>query len=257
MFRSARSRVTLNTGTAPNTSSSWNASIPGHIYKDSTNNFLNGNVGDPRASYFIQAPQDASNYDVRSVVGGRTIRVGLLGNSYGEVSPEDWPDRAFNDNPGTQIGSDARTPLDVTPPASREELAIVSYRADTPGFETSAELGHIYDPGQWRQYSGTNLSAAKAAWRDITNSTAADNRYGGGFTLKIGSPEFTRFDQDGTRATELLALFTSDTTENETGKVNINTASREVLRALAAGIRLGDGTLTAPCLGSFRLRMGP
>jgi hypothetical protein len=75
-------------------------------------------------------------------------------------------------------------------------------------------------------------------WSDITSSTTSDANYGGGMTLRIGRPEFTRFDQPGLRAWQLLDLFHTTNRVNSRGLININTASRDVLRALGAGVLL-------------------
>src|SRR5439155_14256049 len=70
--------------------------------------------------------------------------------------------------------------------------------------------------------------------------TLRSARGAGGHTLGIGRPEFSMFDQNGMRAWQLLDVFSGKTSStnftNTAGLVNINTASRDVLRALAAGI---------------------
>jgi hypothetical protein len=58
----------------------------------------------------------------------------------------------------------------------------------------------------------------------------------GGYTLAIGRPEFSAFDKNGIRAWQLLDVFGLSNTKSTAGLVNLNTASFEVLRALAAGI---------------------
>ncbi len=59
----------------------------------------------------MQLPQDESAYETRAVVGGRTIRVGLTGKTYGEVKPSYWPDPGFDDTSGTPIGSASKAPV--------------------------------------------------------------------------------------------------------------------------------------------------
>src|SRR5437762_8250293 len=84
---------------------------------------------------------------------------------------------------------------------------------------------------------------------DIPTSANPSSRGAGGHTLAIGRPEFSMFDQpsatcptcgNGTRAWQLLDVFSAKTANtnftNTAGLVNINTASRDVLRSLAAGI---------------------
>src|SRR5207302_3002941 len=99
------------------------------------------------------------------------------------------------------------------------------------------ELGNVWDPAQLR-YSVTNPGDALP---DIPSSATLSSAGGGGHTLAIGRPEFSKFDTNGMRAWQLLDVFsaasgTTIPTTNTAGLVNINTASRDVLRALAAGI---------------------
>jgi hypothetical protein len=70
-------------------------------------------------------------------------------------------------------------------------------------------------------------------------------------TLRIGRWELSRFTNNGTRAVQLLDLFAvgapgagSAVTNLIPGRININTASTNVLRALAAGV----GNSTDPAL---------
>jgi hypothetical protein len=105
-----------------------------------------------------------------------------------------------------------------------------------------AELGNVWDPAQL-SYTVTNPGGALP---DIPTSATinSNSKSGGGYTLAIGRPEFSAFDKNGMRAWQLLDVFSADTTPasstaapTETaGHVNLNTASRDVLRALAAGI---------------------
>lgn len=73
--------------------------------------------------------------------------------------------------------------------------------------------------------------------------------YGSHSTLRIGRPEFKTFDTVGTRAWQLLDLFSAgDFVDNNLtspqvstkGKININTARIDVLRSLGAGIQIGN-----------------
>jgi hypothetical protein len=111
--------------------------------------------------------------------------------------------------------------------------------AANTGYLTSiTELGNVWDPAQLT-YTVVNPGGALP---DIPSSALRSPLGGGGHTLAIGRPEFSMFDQNGMRAWQLLDVFTPKTSSNAytvtstAGLVNINTASRDVLRSLAAGI---------------------
>jgi hypothetical protein len=102
------------------------------------------------------------------------------------------------------------------------------------------ELGYVFDPAE-RSYSITNPGGALP---DIPGSATVSTKGAGGYTLAIGRPEFSAFDKNGMRAWQLLDVFSADSTTlsstaapvKTAGLVNVNTASRDVLRSLAAGI---------------------
>lgn len=244
--RLARS-VRLIPGIAPATNATWSASIPGFIYH-SGSSFLNGNVGDPRISFFLTGIQDANAYDTRASSGGRVVRFGLESNSYGQVLTSAWPDPKKDFSAGTRIGGNNRLPTSVPPPSADPLLAVAHIANYSDGkLRSVAELGNIFDSGLWRQYNGTaGGDPATDAWKDIIDSTDADANYGGGRTLRIGRPEFTRFNKLGIRASDLLAIFSTDPTRPTKGLVNLNTAPREVLQALGAGLNLSQGEKTEP-----------
>jgi hypothetical protein len=252
---------TYNSSSPPNSDSDWNAYIPGLIYRPNISSYLDGNIGDPRSAYYMQLPQDESAYETRAVVGGRTIRSGLTGKTYGETRPSYWPDPGFDDTTGTSIGSASKAPV---PPYVKAQASRTDYALEHIGnysdwkYRSITELGNIYDPGQWQQDKQwqdvnakvTDLSGFfKKALSDITPSASPDPRFGGGYTLRIGRPEFSRFDNDETdiyttksRAADLLAIFSTEPTRSTRGLLNINTASRDALRALAAGITMTNPT---------------
>src|SRR5439155_23222844 len=88
----------------------------------------------------------------------------------------------------------------------------------------------------------------------IPTSALRDSRGGGGHTLAVGRPEFSMFDQNGMRAWQLMDVFSTATSSsnnftNTAGLVNVNTASRDVLRSLAAGILQNrDSAIRPPSL---------
>jgi hypothetical protein len=143
-------------------------------------------------------------------------------------------------------------------------------------FYSATELGHIYDPVLWKPTykdirtgdgSGTRdtntllagstpqMPSTRNMWPEVTVNSTNSADYGGGNTLRIGRPEHDRFDRPGGRASQLLDLFHAGISDSDTvadregnlvriqGHVNINTTSRDALRALAAGIIKQDPEL--------------
>jgi hypothetical protein len=118
------------------------------------------------------------------------------------------------------------------------------------------DLAGIFDPLQWGE---TGQSAAwptePGAWTNLTSAATNSTAYAGGHSLRFGRPEFTRFTNNGTRAAQLLDLFAvSSATNNNSGtllntvpgRININTAGTNALRALAAGVfHTNDPRLTS------------
>jgi hypothetical protein len=71
------------------------------------------------------------------------------------------------------------------------------------------------------------------------------NRPGGGFSLRIGQSEFAPFNTSGSRAIELIDLFTVNATNaassgytGTNGRINVNTAPKPVLEALFYNIKI-------------------
>ena len=136
-------------------------------------------------------------------------------------------------------------------------------------FMRVAELGHVFDPLMWTPAypdlegvpgSGSHdsdelngrlsiwqrpaMPLRRGRWPEVSWASLPSQVHGGGNTLRIGRPEHTRFDYPGMRASHLLDLFhcghpdadqeakRSGPTIGVSGRVNLNTASREVLRCL-------------------------
>jgi hypothetical protein len=134
----------------------------------------------------------------------------------------------------------------ASPPAgvTTEETKAPTTISNAGLFSTVAEIGNIYDPGQWNVATNSNNR-----WTDITSVSQSSGKYGGGYQLRVGRPEFTLFDKPGTRAWQLLDLFTTTTRVNSSGLVNINTASLDALRVLGAGVLLNrDAAIQPPSL---------
>ncbi len=218
----------------------WSGGYPGFGYTDTINGTTStfNNPGDPRSAYFIQSGQVAVAYDTGSSFWERNNRPGISGSPiYKEVKPSAWPDGGHDSKVvGTSPGSGKTTdpsassaPAGVTTEETKAPVAI----SNAGVFSTIAEIGNIYDPGQWNV--ATNSSNQ---WTDITNASQSSGKYGGGYQLRIGRPEFTLFDKPGIRAWQLLDLFTTTPRVDTSGLVNVNTASREALRSLGAAVLL-------------------
>lgn len=181
-----------------------------------------GQVGDPRASLFIGAWVFANDYDGNSSWGGRNVRRGIANPDYAEVDIVRWPDGGHSSQPGTAAGDDGRTPTDLPRPPT-EPLLAPAHISNAGRLAQISELGHVFDPAQWVGLDGDGVPSPNA---------------GGGFTLRIGRPEFPAFDRPGMRARQLLDIFAVAPSRGTRGLININTATRESLRALAAGCAL-------------------
>ncbi|MGB6221314.1 type IV pilus modification PilV family protein [Haloferula sp.] len=171
-------------------------------------------------------------------------------------------------------GNDSTSPVSSAligkPPTPEVENAV--QRLSNEGrFFSAAELGRVFDPVMWwPTYSdldgdsgsgrddtetlapippkrGGNMPSGRDRWPRVALESYPSDMHGGGNTLAIGSIEHPRFDNPEQHAARLLDLFhvgipQSDDQEeregpviNVDGKVNLNTASEDVLRVLAAG----------------------
>jgi hypothetical protein len=206
-----------------------------------------GQTGDPRASYYIGTWVYANSYDDNSNWGGRVLKRDISNSAYNEVRLTDWPDGGSNSAPGIDAGTDARIPTDSriilkwtgNPipgkeyPANQPDMA-PAFISNAGRYESLGELGHIFDPAQVRDVDAT--------------FPVGDSRSGGGFSLAIGRPEFGAFDREGQRSAQLLDLFSIHPElapgEIPGPRINLNTAPREVLRCLVAGVELDDDPAT-------------
>lgn len=188
-----------------------------------------GQAGDPRASYYINTWVFANNYDENTNWGGRCLKRAISNSNYNEVKMSVWPDRGSDSTAGTNAGSDAKLPTALAYPPNQPTMA-PDFISNAGVYNNLGELGNIFDPSQW-----TNVN--------LTASGPSANA-GGGYTLAIGRPEYGRFDSEGLRAAQLIDLFQLPDVTTGTvppgAKININTAPREVLRTLVAGVSLND-----------------
>lgn len=218
----------------------WRGSLPGFIGNNpnGTANYYN-TTGDPRLAYYWACPQAPNGYADNSSMWSRNTRMGIGATfpanspNYKEVAITSWPDRGHNSPLITTAPGTATKDPPAASPVLTEPTKAPGTISNSGSYSTTAEMANLYDPAQW------NITPdANNRWTDIVNGTAADGNYGGGMTLRIGRPEFTQFDQPGVRAWQLLDLFHTGNRLNTRGLVNVNTASRDVLRALGAGILL-------------------
>jgi len=201
-----------------------------------------GEHGDPRGSLYNRRQWSSLNYAERSSWQGANTA------GFGTVDPMDWPDAGHSTREagilGGKPGSDHRRPDSVPRPPAMPDLAPM-HISNRGRYDSLAELGHVFDPAQWR---------------DVRHSGSGVARYGGGgFTLRVGYPEFAVFGDAGevkapaARLLDLLVLDAAGGARGTRGLVNLNTARRDVLRALCAGVRLTadpgrrpEGAMRAP-----------
>ena len=237
--------------------------MPSFIYRQSATAFGDPAVGDPRASIYMSRILDANAYAVNSTFGGRNRRAGSVAATqpFYEVSPMTWPDAGHDSAPGNPAGADGTLPTEVA--AATYSNIPPGRLANTGSFSNITELGAIFDPIQWRESS---LGAWQGKWTNLTARATADNGYGGGNSLRIGRAEHPRFTNNGLRAAQLMDLFAVGPTNlagmvvrRAAGRVNVNTAGSNALRALAAGVaHVSDaalrpgGTNFSPPVGALR-----
>ncbi len=194
-----------------------------------------GQSGDPRSSYYVNTFVFANTYASNSCWGGRNKKWGIANANYNEVKVTNWADRGSDSTTGTVPGSDSKVPTGLNYPANQPNLA-PAFISNAGSYYSIGELGHIYDPSQWKNVN-------------LANTTANQNA-GGGYTLAVGRPEFGKFDTPGLRAAQLADLFYVPRAApgNSTlgTKININTAPRDVLRTLVAGVTLDEDPALPP-----------
>ena len=236
------------------------------------------NPGDPRISYYLRSTPLGENANPEnSSPNRRNIRRSTIYDAdaprkpktYGRVLPSEWPDGGHDSAVGSWplCEDDAVTPTD-----SRylwAQLPIASQapqRLSNAGrFYSATELGRIYDPLLWLPtYDNAQdtesirkglMPASRSAWPDVLASSPPSPDHGGGNSLRIGRPEHPAFDLPGKRAIYLLDLFHAGQPRSPQriqregnlveirGHVNLNTATRDVLRAMAAGALAQDPSL--------------
>lgn len=229
-------------GANPNASTNWvwrgNAAPP--IYANV------GAPGDPRISFYLNRSWTDANYEDNSSWGGRLElwKAPLTPQLQPSVWPDSGHDSTLGDNPTHSVRPDTSAGK-VTTTAADANMWVSRLSTRAPAaLDTLAELGNIFDPGQWNYpIPSTNTSTSLP---DIPTTATADSTAGGGYTLCIGRPEFSKFDSNGQRAWQLLDIFGLGLRTSTTAVINLNTASSEALRALAAGIIFDRDLATVP-----------
>ena len=197
------------------------------------NNNSSGQFGDPRGSWYITDPWPTADYVTGSYWAGPNPN----------VVPLNWPDSghpfSYTGLPPTGKG---QYPTDImaspTPPPDPTKTISLLSTSTSGNLASVTELANVWDPAQL-SYSVTYQDPEQKL-PDIPNTATRSASGAGGHTLSIGRPEFSMFDQNGIRAWQLLDVFSSKTNSTNftstAGLVNLNTASRDVLRSLAVGI---------------------
>src|SRR5437867_491192 len=183
------------------------------------NDNTSGQFGDPRASWYITDPWPTADYVTSSYWGGPTP----------QIAPLNWPDSGHRfSQAGIQPSDAGKYPDAVAKTApALDQTQYISFLSKGPyngNLASITELGNVWDPAQLR-YSVTNPGDALP---DIPSSATLSSAGGGGHTLAIGRPEFSKFDTNGMRAWQLLDVFSANSSlTNTAGLVNLNTASRD------------------------------
>lgn len=218
---------------------------------------------------FPEGMVSENSYPSNYTPGRRNVRYGTLAGRptepYARLLPSEWPDGGHDSNFDvagfkglTTSDRSARpdAPDFVAMKLPAEPMYAPMFVSNLGRFVSETELANVYDPVMWKGRQNPGLSTETWPYREfnfseeseVSNRTTEASHVGGGNTLRIGRPEHEKFNQEpGTRAARLLDLFhcgvplsTNEARRNGgirkvEGHINVNTAPRDVLRALAAG----------------------
>ncbi|NBR46534.1 MAG: hypothetical protein EBT68_05395, partial [Verrucomicrobia bacterium] len=219
-----------------------------------TNNVNPNATGIFNASTFA----DSGSLGYRNTIWAYTVRKGStnrpdlwLDGGHANSSSQKWGQDVRVYTPGGAVNGAFAPALAAHPPSAAIQQEAPAYIADAQ-MTNIFELGRIFDPMQWKTAVPMTPAVPQATNpTNITSTSIADFQQGGGNTLRVGRAEHQRFafsDRFGTdpvpflgqSAVSLLDLFTvmDPTTGESAGRININTAPRAVLAALAGGISL-------------------
>ena len=150
-----------------------------------------------------------------------------------------------------------------------------TYLSNRGRFYSATELGRIYDPimfePKYKSSADTEVLLLKGqmpegqvSWPSVEVGSTPSPYFGGGNTLRIGRPEHPLFDKPakhtpslmpGDHAARLLDLFHAGKSRSESAKdregpvvrieghINVNTASKDTLRAMVGGVLVADPRL--------------
>jgi len=222
------------------------------------------NMGDCRFSYYLQNCSSPNLFPQNFSPNRRNVRYEIYSADPFEISarvlPSEWPDGGHNSPYGSNAFYTTDKKLKPDDPRFFEGI-IAPRKEDAPvrisnagRFYSAVELGKVFDPLMWQVSEPT----PSKPWGDVTLSSIASENYGGGNTLRIGRAEHPRFafpDSSGLQACRLLDLFHTGISRSESkalregpvvkinGNINLNTATRDVLRAMLAGPLVMDPIL--------------
>ncbi len=259
--------------------------LPALLYQKTSSSEFYGNTGDPRISHYLNrsknSPLDESAYPEDASPNRRSLRLEIYNfdlperpKVYARMQPSEWSDGGHDPavgtwSPGTSDATELTDPkfnFTYDPDSKYSAIQMISNR----GYYYSAtELGRVFDPIMYAPTfsntadtnsfrSNSKMPAGETSWPDAKSGQGSP-LYGGGNTLRIGRPEHTAFNIDGTkenRAIGLLDLFHTGQPASADvalrtgpivriqGQVNFNTASRDAIRAIAAGSLMMDPALS-------------
>ena len=253
--------------------------VPGDMYSDYPNMYYN--LGDPRISHYLRGiPLDENAYPENASPNRRNVRLDIYKDDapakpkvYARMLPSEWPDGGHNAavgnwSPGTNDKTEMTDPKFDFPYDPAMRFAAPQMISNSGRFYSVTELGRVFDPVMHApafpdgDVTATFRSKGKipepgGSWPDIGISQPSPF-YGGGNTLRIGRPEHPAFDltaKPGMHAARLLDLFHTGLSGSDNpaeragpvtrirGHVNVNTATRDTLRALTAGPLVTDPRL--------------
>lgn len=256
------------------------AALPGHVYDDFPKMYYN--MGDPRITHYLRGAQlDENAYPENSSPNRRNIRLDIYKDDapnkpkvYARMLPSEWPDGGHNIevgswSPGTNDKTEMTDPKFNFSYDPQMRLAAPQKISNLGRFYSTTELGRIFDPamhaptfpGGVETYDfrrNGKMPLSRSVWPDV-NGNQPSPFYGGGNTLRIGRPEHPDFNlsaKPGMHAARLLDLFHAGLSRSDAhtdregpvvriaGHVNINTASRDALRAMAGGTLVMDSLLS-------------
>jgi hypothetical protein len=208
-------------------------------------------VGDPRQNLFTSYIWGKPYTNYVGNTHWKGINPAGIASSGGIMDPKDtWGARdpvPVNPPAGTRPAAITQTPDLIPSPyvAARDGILAPSW-IRKGAMKSLGELGNIYDPAQ-AEDSGDAPKCGGSGRKNVFGG-------GGGRTLRFGQPEFRfpdpklSWDIPGKRGVDLADLFTvadkgripgasnPSTNPGIPGRINLNTAPREVLTALFTGV---------------------